>query len=101
MKLQRVLNLKMYGEDVKFLQTKLKELSVKNPKIKVFEETVDWTYKYFGVYDGQTKTVSRSKCSGNVLVQFDSDEVLSKEDALRFNHRNRRCTCDASTESPP
>ena len=33
MKLQRVLNLRMYGEDVKFLQTKLKELGFFNDRI--------------------------------------------------------------------
>ena len=33
MKLQRVLSLKMSGEDVKFLQTKLKELGFFNERI--------------------------------------------------------------------
>ena len=36
MKLQRVLSLKMSGEDVKFLQTKLKELGFFNERIDGF-----------------------------------------------------------------
>jgi len=55
---------------------KLHSFSKENPKIKVFHEDWDWKTPNHGVLDGLSKASSRQRCSGEILVQFDLDEVV-------------------------
>jgi len=63
----------------------------------VRDETVDWSAPNFAIYDGQTKAFARSKCSGEYLIQFDLDEVMSPDvsrDKIEF------CCNNLSVENP-
>lgn len=66
------------GKD-KTLET-LQELASVEPKLKVVHsDKIDWTAPNHGVYDGYAKTLSRKHCTGDILWQFDIDEVVHEK----------------------
>jgi hypothetical protein len=66
------------GKD-KTLETLL-ALAEKEPKLKVVHsDKIPWDAPNHGIYDGYTKTLSRKQCTGDVLWQFDIDEVLHEK----------------------
>lgn len=60
----------------------LENLKSKNSeKIKlIFDTKLDWTAPNHGINDGIAKAKSRSYCTGDVLIQFDIDEVFHEND---------------------
>lgn len=62
---------------------RLIEMACSEPRLKVLEAThlFDWGAPNHGIFDGQTKALARSKCSGDFLWQFDVDEVVHEQDA--------------------
>jgi hypothetical protein len=55
----------------------LNALAVQEPKLKVVHnDKIDWDAPNHGVFDGQTKTLSRKQCTGDILWQFDVDEIV-------------------------
>lgn len=63
------------GKD-KTLET-LNQLAASEPKLKVVHsDKIDWNAANHGVYDGYTKSLSRKQCTGDILWQFDVDEVV-------------------------
>lgn len=51
---------------------RLRVLASVEPKLKVVHsDKIDWSAPNHGVFDGQTKALSRKQCSGDVLWQFD------------------------------
>ena len=59
---------------------KLKELSEKNDKIKLYRNELDMQYKRFGLFDGMQKALARSKCTSEFCWQMDIDEVVLEKD---------------------
>lgn len=65
-------------------KARLEELATEIDKIKLIhqDDVPDETQKRFGiVQDGEQKAFARSKCSGDVLFQFDCDEVIDETDS--------------------
>ncbi len=61
---------------------RLQELASKEPKLKVVHsDKIDWLAPNHGIYDGQTKALSRKQCSGDILWQFDLDEIVHEKHA--------------------
>jgi len=59
---------------------KLLSLTENEPKLKVVHsDKIDWKAPNHGIYDGQTKALSRKQCSGDVLWQFDLDEIVHEK----------------------
>jgi len=55
----------------------LNALAVQEPKLKVVHsDKIDWDAPNHGIFDGQTKTLSRKQCIGDILWQFDVDEIV-------------------------
>lgn len=56
------------------------------PKIKVFHEKEDGDGKIarFSNLDGAQKALARSKCTGNILFQFDCDEIVDEKDSEKI-----------------
>lgn len=66
------------GKD-KTLET-LQELALVEPKLKiVHSDKIDWAATNHGVFDGYCKTLSRKQCTGDILWQFDIDEVVHEK----------------------
>lgn len=59
---------------VSFFKEKFKD----NPKVKFLteERAVDWGAPNHGIYDGISKGIARKQCTGDILYQFDLDEVV-------------------------
>jgi hypothetical protein len=57
----------------------LEEIKKIDSRVIVCNETWDWSVPNHGVYDGMTKAKARSLCSGEYLVQFDSDELFHED----------------------
>lgn len=63
----------------KTLET-LQTLATTEPKLKVIHnDKIDWNTPNHGVYDGYTKSLSRKQCTGEILWQFDIDEVVHEK----------------------
>ena len=46
-------------------------------KLKIIHsDEIDWNAPNHGVYDGYCKTLARKSCSGDILWQFDIDEIV-------------------------
>jgi hypothetical protein len=55
----------------------LNALAATEPKLKVVHsDKIDWAAPNHGVFDGYTKTLSRKQCTGDILWQFDVDEIV-------------------------
>jgi hypothetical protein len=55
----------------------LNSLSEQHKNLKIYHDgSIDWKLPNKGVYDGQTKALARKKCTGDVLWQFDIDEIV-------------------------
>ncbi len=54
----------------------LNELMKEFKHLNVYEVEMDWAKPNFGIYDGQLKQIARSMCTGEYLIQFDSDEII-------------------------
>jgi len=66
------------GKD-KTLET-LQELASVESKLKiVHSDKIDWNAPNHGVFDGYVKTLSRKQCTGDILWQFDIDEVVHEK----------------------
>ena len=68
----------MYSSnDIPKEATPIQQLSNSNQKIKIIHsDQFDWTAKNHGIFDGMTKAESRKNCTGDMLWQFDVDEIL-------------------------
>jgi hypothetical protein len=65
--------------------TLLKELQKNNDKIIIHHDTkIDWESKNHGINDGLTKAESRKLCTGNILIQFDVDEIFHEKDIKKW-----------------
>jgi len=63
----------------------LKSLSEHNKKIKlIHDETIDWSAPNHGIYDGIAKAMARKFCTGDVLIQFDVDEIFHEKDIKKW-----------------
>ena len=58
----------------------LKLWSEQETKIKLVQNTRDWSCKRFAVFDGDQKAVARSHCTSNFCWQMDADEILPQQD---------------------
>jgi len=59
---------------------KLSALAETEPKLKiVHSDKIDWSAPNHGIYDGQTKALSRKQCSGDILWPFDLDEIVHEK----------------------
>jgi len=60
----------------------LNNLASREPKLKIIHsDKIDWSVPNHGIYDGQTKTLSRKQCTGDILWQFDVDEIIHEKQA--------------------
>ena len=64
----------------------LNNLQRDEPRVKVYHEDVDWTAPNHGIFDGHTKALARSKCTGTHCWQFDSDEMSVIPDGFNFGN---------------
>lgn len=62
----------------------LEALVGEDSRVKVFHKDVDWSAPNYGVFDGQMKAFARSKCTGDILVQIDADEVFDDSTKEKF-----------------
>jgi hypothetical protein len=62
----------------------LEALAREDSRVKVFHKDVDWSAPNYGVFDGQMKAFARSKCTGDILVQIDADEVFDDSTKEKF-----------------
>jgi hypothetical protein len=63
---------------------KLFELSVQEPRVSlIHSDEFDWTAPNHGIFDGQTKAKARAACKSDFLWQFDVDEIVHEQDALK------------------
>lgn len=61
---------------------KLLVLAESEPKLKiVHSDKIDWSAPNHGIFDGQTKALSRKQCSGDILWPFDLDEIVHEKHA--------------------
>ncbi len=59
---------------------KLQALALEEPKLKVVHsDEIDWSAPNHGIYDGYVKTLSRKQCTGDILWQFDIDEIVHED----------------------
>jgi hypothetical protein len=42
----------------------------------IYTDKINWSAKNSGIYDGVAKSIVRSQCTGDYLIQFDLDEIL-------------------------
>ena len=54
----------------------LLDLQNRDSRVIVVHEDIDWEAPNHGILDGETKARARAKCTGDYLIQFDSDEVF-------------------------
>lgn len=47
-------------------------------KLNVYEYEVDWSVPNYGIWDGKLKAIARSQCTGDYLMQMDSDELIEE-----------------------
>lgn len=60
----------------------LQGLASADPRVRVTHaDNFDWGAPNHGIFDGQTKALARSLCTGDFLWQFDVDEVVHEMDA--------------------
>ncbi len=65
----------------------LSDLKNKNgSSVKVYNAQVDWNAPNHGVFDGALKQLAREKCSGDILCQFDSDELIYSGERHKIEH---------------
>ena len=57
---------------------KLEELMDEFEHLFVYHVDVPWDAPNYGIYDGQTKALARSKCTGDYLWQQDVDEIAEE-----------------------
>lgn len=50
-------------------------LQKEDPRVKVFNASIDWSAPNHGIMDGHTKALARSYCTGTHCWQFDCDEL--------------------------
>lgn len=63
----------------------LRNLEKLHKKIKVIhDDKLDWTARNHGINDGLAKALSRSHCTGTVLIQFDVDEIFHEKDIEKW-----------------
>lgn len=63
----------------------LLELSKRDSRVKIYHtEEFDWKAPNHGIFDGKTKALARSKCTGDFLFQFDLDEIVHLNDAKKI-----------------
>lgn len=61
----------------------LQELASQESKLKVVHsDKIDWKAPNHGVFDGYAKTLSRKQCTGEILWQFDIDEIVHEQHAV-------------------
>lgn len=53
--------------------------SIDDPKLIVVDVEIPWDAPNHGIYDGQTKAMARSYCTGDVLWQMDADEIVHED----------------------
>ena len=59
---------------------KLHELASQEIKLKIIHnDEIDWSAPNHGIFDGYCKTLSRKQCSGDMLWQFDIDEIVHEK----------------------
>ena len=58
----------------------LQKLSEKHQDLIIHQQTRDWSYPRFAVYDGLQKALARSICTGEFCWQQDSDEIVHEDD---------------------
>jgi len=59
------------------LRKLVKEFS--ETKLIVFEyNEIDWTAPNHGIWDGKLKAIARNQCTGDFLLQLDSDEIIEE-----------------------
>ena len=56
------------------------ELSDKNEKLLIHQQTRDWNHTRFAVFDGLQKSLARALCTGEFCWQQDCDEVVHTDD---------------------
>lgn len=54
--------------------------------LKILEAEVDWNAPNHGVFDGVLKQLARENCTGEILCQFDLDEVLQPNQRSKFEN---------------
>lgn len=54
----------------------LEQLMEKHDKLSVVHVDVDYSVPNNGIWDGKMKAIARAQCTGDYLVQMDSDEVF-------------------------
>lgn len=62
----------------------LERLQEDIPQLEVITVELDWTAPNHGIFDGETKALSRSYCTGDWLYQIDADEIVHELDAPRI-----------------
>lgn len=56
---------------------KLNSLASEDSRLKIHHsDDIDWDAPNHGIYDGYCKTLSRKLCAGDILWQFDIDEIV-------------------------
>jgi len=58
----------------------LQKLSEKHQSLIIHQQTRDWSYPRFAVFDGLQKALARSLCTGEFCWQQDSDEIIHEDD---------------------
>lgn len=54
-------------------------VSLNEDKLCVYEyKDVDWNAPNFGIWDGKLKAIARSQCTGDFLIQMDTDEIIEE-----------------------
>lgn len=72
------------GRDATFDHLKAMEAKEKRVVVIDARDRFDWRAPNHGIFDGQTKALSRSSCTGQFLWQFDVDEVVHEVDAPKI-----------------
>ena len=62
----------------------LQKMAEEDSRIKVFHKDINWNAPNYGIYDGQMKAFARSKCTKEILVQMDADEVFDDSAKDKF-----------------
>jgi glycosyltransferase involved in cell wall biosynthesis len=62
----------------------LQELASEDQRLKIKVVERDWNTTRFAVFDGQQKAEARSMCTGDILWQMDSDEIVHESDYTKI-----------------
>lgn len=78
---------------------KLEAMMNEDEKLFVYHVNIPWDAPNHGIYDGQTKALARSKCTGDYLWQQDVDEIAEK--GIRFKIENLLSNAAAHMDEAP